>query len=173
MFLDLFNLTKIRRALIYAALMIIYLCVECGIFPRLPIFGVRLIFTPCFIIAVAMFEGEISGGIFGLILGILLDIKHTETVVLFTIYLPILGYAAGVVTNLFVNRRFFSFTILSAAALVGCALLQGADLLLFSADTDKLRVLTVAGLQVLLSLPLTVLIYPPCRAASRHGREEK
>ena len=166
MLFDLINFGKLRRAARYAVLLVLCLGIQNLVFSRISPLGVRPMFIPCAVVAVGVFSGGISGGIFGLIAGIFLDMAHVETLVLFTILFPLIGYAAGIVTELFLNRRFFSYFIFSAAALVICAFLQCFDFLFF-ANTDRLGVLFVALLQVFWSLPFTFAIYFPCRAFSK------
>jgi cell shape-determining protein MreD len=169
---DIINLTKIRRAILYIAALLICVTVQNSVFSRISPPGARPMFIPCFVIAVAVFEGGIWGGVFGLLTGILLDIQLIESVVLFTIALPILGFAGGVVMERFMNRRFFSYFCFCAAALSVCALLQCVNLLLFVESTDKARILLVAALQTLWSLPFTFAVYYPCRAIGRYGRDK-
>jgi hypothetical protein len=170
---DIINLTKIRRAILYAAALLICVTAQNSVFSRIAPLGVKPMFMPCFVIAVAVFEGGAWGGVFGLLTGILLDIQLIESVVLFTIALPVLGFAGGVVMERFMNRRFFSYFCFCASALCVCALLQSVSLLLFTESTDKVRILLVAVLQTLWSLPFTFAGYYPCRAIGRYGRGKR
>ena len=188
MFLDLISFDKLKRALLYTALLLGLLTLQNGVFSRVAILGTRPMFLPCFAVAVGMFSGASWGGAFGLLAGIFCDMSFLESSVLFTILLPVLGFAAGVVTQLYFNRRFFAYFFFCAAALLLCALLQCARPLLFSGTvnlsdisdqlqssatlsiargTDRLRVMTVALLQALWSLPFAFLVYFPCKAIGR------
>ena len=187
MFLDLINFSKLKRALLYFLVLLLCLTVQNSVLSRVTILGARPMFLPAFAVAVGGIEGAVWGGVFGLITGVLFDRALPSSMVLFTVTLPILGFAAGVLMELVFNRRFFPYFCLCALALLVCALLQCANLLLFSGasvsaaasqlpasgalsvarGTDKGRVITVALLQVLWSLPFAALLYVPCRAIGR------
>ena len=187
MFLDLVNFTKLKRALLYLAVMLLCLMVQNSILSRVTILGARVMFLPCFAVAVGVFSGAIWGGVFGLITGVLFDMSLLNSTVLFTVALPILGFLAGALMELAFNRRFFPYFCFCALALLLCALLQCANLLLFSGPsvsaaasqlptsgalsvaqgTDKSRVIVVALLQVLWSLPFAALLYPLCKRVGR------
>ena len=191
MLADIVNIIKIRRALLYIAALFICLTLQNSVFSRISLFGVRSMFIPCFVIAVAVFEGAVWGGAFGLITGILLDITLVESVVLFTIALSVLGFLSGVVMELYMNKRFFSFFCFCFAALIVCTFLQCVHLLgasssagitaispqqtaqsapALSAGANSARILAVAAMQVLWSLPFTFAIFYPCKAISKYGR---
>ncbi|MCL2343856.1 MAG: hypothetical protein FWC62_08175 [Firmicutes bacterium] len=187
MFLDLINFAKLKRALLYVIVMVLCLTVQNSVLSRVTILGARPMFLPAFVVAVGVFSGAIWGGVFGLLTGLLFDMVLLNSPVLFTVALPILGFAAGVLMELAFNRRFFPYFCFCALALLLCALLQCANLLLFSGasvsaaasqlpassalsvarGTDKGRVIVVALLQVLWALPFAALLYFPCRAIGK------
>jgi len=184
MLYDIINLKKIRQAFLYAVIMLICLLLQNTFFAKIPIFGVKPLFAPCFVIAVAVFSGGIRGGVFGLLCGILTDTRLPESAVLFTIALPALGFITGLVTDRYINKRFFSYFCCCAAALAVCTLLQCASLLIFSDSSrlaavtaaqtvtdvtinhgaNKTDVLLTAAKQVIWSLPFAFAVYFPCKA---------
>jgi len=187
MFLDLINFTKIKRAVLYAVVLVVCLTVQNSILSRFTILGARPMFLPAFVVAVGVFSGAVWGGVFGLITGVFFDMSLLSSTVLFTVSLPILGFTAGALMELAFNRRFLPYFCFCALALLLTALLQCANLLLFSGasvsaaasqlpasgtlsvaqGTDKGRVIVVALLQVLWSLPFAALLYPPCKRIGR------
>lgn len=187
MFLDLINFAKLRRALLYALLLLACMTVQDSVLSRFQIIWAKPMFLPCLVVAVGVFSGAVWGGVFGLITGLLWDMVLLESTVLFTVALPILGFAAGVLVEYAFNRRFFPYFCICAAALLLCALLQCANLLLFSGSsvstaaaqlqasgvlsvaqgTDRGRVVAVALMQVLWSLPFAAVLFFPCRAIGR------
>lgn len=165
MLFDLINPQKIRKAAIYSLLLLVTLLLQNTLFSRISVFGVHALFAPLFVLGVAMFEGYMWGGVFGLIAGFFLDISMSYTV-FFVVLLPVVGYLTGVLSDCFINRRFFSFFFFSAAVLTVTALLQMFKPL-FILGSDFFPLLLTAFLQTLLSLPFTVVLYFPCRAIAR------
>jgi hypothetical protein len=78
---------------------------------------------------------------------------------------PALGFFSGLLGKFLVNKRFFSYLILSAAALALTAACQMFRLLVFD-GAPGMALLRTAGLQVLWSLPFSVPAYFACKALS-------
>ena len=123
-------------------------------------------FVPCVVLAVGLFSGNVWGAVFGMITGLLCDFAYTESSVLFTILLTIIGFATGVIMESVLNKRFFSYVMTCAAALLICAVMQGFGFLFFRPG-ENLTVIYVILLQTLFSLPFALPIYFLCRAISR------
>ena len=165
MLLDLINIQKVRRAIVYFGLILAALFVQNTILAKIPILGVTALIIPAVVVAVAFFEGGVWGCVFGLVLGISYDISLSGFSVLFTILLPVIGFASGSLAMFFINRRPLTFFFVSAGALIITAFCQMFGLLVFS-QTDILPLLITGGLQVLWSLPLVFAAYYPCRKIS-------
>ena len=166
MLLDLINIEKIRRAILYFGLLLAVLFVQNIILSHIPIFGVRAMIFPIVVIAIGFFEGGVWGGVFGLIMGLFCDMSLSGASILMTVLFPILGFASGMLSMFFVNKRFFSFFCICLAALLITALCQMFRFLVFT-DTRSAPLFITGGLQTLWSLPFTIAIYHPCRAVSR------
>ena len=166
MLLDLVNIRKVRRAIVYFGLILAALFLQNTILAKMPIFGVTAMVIPCFAVAAAFFEGGVWGCVFGLVLGIFYDLSLAGTSLLFTILLPIIGFASGSLVMFFINRRLLSFFLVSAAALIITAFCQMFALLVFS-ETKILPLLLTGALQVLWALPLSFAAYYSCRKISR------
>ncbi|MDR1131887.1 MAG: hypothetical protein LBL15_05670 [Oscillospiraceae bacterium] len=165
MLLDIIDIEKVRRALVYFGVMLAVLFVQSVILSRVTVLGVRAFIAPVAVVAVGFFEGGVWGGVFGLLLGLFSDMHFNDVPVLLTAVFPLIGFLSGALAAFFVNRRFFSFFFVSLAALgltAACQMLR----FIAAADTALLPVLTVAGLQTLWSLPFTFAIYYPCRSLS-------
>jgi hypothetical protein len=164
---DFIDLDKLRRGILYAALLLLFLGFQDLLFSRVAVLGVRSMFVPALVVAVGLFEGGVWGGVFGLFAGLLGDWSFAENTVLFTVLYPMLGFFTGVLAQFLVNRRFFSYFLLSLAALALTAFCQMFRLLLVS-GAHYAALLQTAGLQTLWSLPFTAPAYLACKALNRH-----
>ena len=163
MLFDLINIEKIRRAIIYAGVLLIVLFVQNIVLSKIDVLGVHAIIAPIAVVAVGFFEGGIWGGVFGLIMGLFCDMYFNDAPVLLTAVFPIIGFISGTMAMFFVNKRFFSFFFVSLAALVLTAVCQMFRFIVIP-EADVLSILMTAGLQTLWSLPFTFVVYYPCRA---------
>ena len=62
--------TRIRRTVLYGLYLLAFLLLQNVIFSHIAPLGVRAMFMPALVVAVALFEGGYSGGLFGLAAGI-------------------------------------------------------------------------------------------------------
>jgi hypothetical protein len=92
MLLNLINLDKLRRGIIYAFLLFVVLIFQNVIFSRVSILGVRAMFVPVAVVAVGVFQGSVWGGVFGLFAGLLCGIGYHGSLILFTALFPVLGF---------------------------------------------------------------------------------
>lgn len=156
--LELINIRKVRKALLYLLGIILSLWLQTMVFSRLTLFGVKPMFIPALVVAIGMFEGGAWGGLLGLAAGIYCDICYSDSTVLFLVLLAALGFLSGLLTEFFINRRFGSYLILAALALLLAAFCQIAPLWIFKGVA--LRPLAVTALlQSVLSLPFAIVIY--------------
>lgn len=166
MLLELINLTKLRKAFVYAAVVLITLLVQNLILSNITILGASPMIIPIVVVAVGFFESGVWGGVFGLAIGLICDMTFNEAAVMFTVLFPILGFLAGGLTMFFMSRSLTPFFFVSAAALIITALCQMFRIAVFS-DTNVLYVLAVGVLQTLWSLPFIYAMFFPCRKVSR------
>ena len=166
MLLDLIDIEKVRRAIIYLGLILAAVIVQDVILSRLPLMGVRVMVLPVAVVAVGFFEGGVWGAVYGLILGILGDMSFSVSSITFTVLFPLMGFASGVLAAFFVNKRFFSFFFICFFMLLVTAFCQLFRFLVFT-DTNTVPLLVTGGLQTLWALPFTPLFYYPCRSISR------
>lgn len=165
MLLDIINLEKVRRAFLYFGFLLAALFVQNSILDKISVLGVRAMFLPVVAVAIGFFEGGVWGVAFGLLLGLFTDMSIGGGSVLFVVFMPIMGFAAGLLTTFFLTKRFVAFFIISLAALAISALLQSFGILVFS-DTDPLPVLITGALQTLWSLPMIFAVFFPCKHLS-------
>ena len=176
MFADLINLSKIRRALLYAFCFGVALWLQFSVFSRagLPSPGtggtVKPFFIPVVVVALGLWEGGVWGGVYGLLAGLYCDMNLAGSTVLFLILLAAVGFFSGVLADFLINRRFVAYLLLSAAALLLTALSQTVGPLLFrGAPVEAL--LPVALYQTLWSLPFSVPAYFAVRAIAHSDLE--
>ena len=167
MLLDLIDLSKLRRAIVYALTLAIVFAVQDLLAARIPLWGVRPMMIPAAVVAIGLYEGGLWGGFLGLAAGFFFDMGYIEQTVLFTILLAVIGFFAGVLGKYLLHKGFLSYMALVLAAML---LLTGAQMIpfLFFTDTRDAAVWKTGLVQILWSLPWAIPVFFPCRAiASR------
>ena len=156
---ELFAKINVKRLLKYALYMFLSLVTQNMLFTQIRPFGVCPMVLPAVAVAGGMFEGATWGAVFSLIMGIFADMAFIENTVTFTILFPALSFAAGFVSQFYINRRFFAFMGVTLAAL----LVTGVVQMLKTAAMDVWAgsMITTVLLQTLWSLPPAVLAYFP------------
>lgn len=156
---ELFAKINVKRLLKYALYMFLSLVAQNMLFTQIRPFGVCPMVLPAVAVAVGMFEGATWGAVFSLIMGIFADMAFIENTVTFTMLFPALSFAAGFVSQFYINRRFFAFMGVTLAAL----LVTGVVQMLKTAAMDVWAgsMITTVLLQTLWSLPPAVLAYFP------------
>lgn len=165
MLLDMINIEKVRRAIVYFGVILLVLFVQNSVLSRIELLGVRAFVAPIAVVAVGFFEGGVWGGVFGLVLGLFCDMSLNDTPILLTVLFPIIGFLSGAFVSFFLNKRFFPFFFICLAALAITALCQMFRFIAI-ANANILPVLITGGLQTLWSLPFTFAVFYPCRKLS-------
>lgn len=166
---DLINLKKIRRAIIYLAVILVTVGLQTLVFSRVSIFGVKAMFVPVLSIAIGMFEGGVWGGALGLVMGIVMDNATAGSSATFTVLLPAVGFLSGLLSQFYINKKLVPCLLMSLSALVVTALCQGLPLCLFG-DSGFLSLWPVMGIQVAWSLPFAVPVFFICRSIAKEDR---
>ena len=163
MLFDLIDLSKLRRAVIYALLMLVLFAVQDLLVARITIQGVHALFIPAAVIAVGLFDGGLWGGFLGLAVGFFADMGYPEHVCMFTVLFAAAGFFAGVLGKYLLHKGFFSYItlfILMLAVITFCQMFR----FLFFTDTDSRAVLRTGLIQLLWSIPWAVPVYFPCKS---------
>lgn len=163
MLLDLIDLSKLRRAIVYALTMAVLFILQELFISELTLFGVRPVLIPSFVIAVGLWEGGAWGGFVGLAAGYFMDMGYSEQTVLFTLTFPVIGFFSGVLGKYLMRRGFWAYMLLALAGLCIITFLQMFRFLFFT-DTDSWAVWRTGLIQVGWSLGWAVPIFFPCRA---------
>lgn len=169
MIYDLINWGKLRKAILYALLLLLALAVQELLCSRITLLGVRPMFLPAVIVALGMFEGPVWGCLFGLFYGLIWD-QAVNTIVLHGCLFAAVGFLAGLSSIYFINRRMFAYLCAAVCAILLCGLAEGIHVLL--TGTGLLPVLVTVLLQALWSLPLAFLFYFPFRSLGRRKPED-
>ena len=169
MFLDLINLNKIRRAILYLFVIGVTMWLQTMLLARLTILGVKPFFVPVVAVAIGLWEGGVWGCLLGLITGLSCDLALNESVVTFLVLFSAYGFFSGVLAEHVINRRFLSYLILAVLALLLTALIQIVPHWIFRGVSLNL-LLPIALLQTLWSIPFAVPAYFACKAVSGKRR---
>lgn len=167
MLLDLINLSKLRRTIIYAALFIVLFVLQELLVSHITVSGVRALLVPAAVVAIGLYDGGGWGGFTGLAAGFFCDMGYAGQTVLFTVLLAVIGFFCGVLGKYLMHKGFLSYlvlTLLSMAVITFCQMFP----FLFFTDTNAAAVYRTGLIQVLYSLVWAVPVFFPCSSiASR------
>lgn len=166
MLLSLIDLAKVRKAIIFAGVLLATLLLQNIILSRIEIFGVKAMIIPITVAAIGFFGGGVWGGVFGIFAGLATDMGLNASSIMMTVLFPVLGFFAGALPMFFMSRRLSSFIIISLGALVLTGFCQMFRYLMFT-DTSAGPLFLTVALQTLWSVPFIFAIYYPCRAFSK------
>ena len=170
--LDLINLQKIRRAILYGFCILALLWLQLSVFSRFTLpGGVKPFFIPVAVTAVALWEGGVWGGVAGLLAGLYCDLNMVSSTVTFLILFAVLGFFAGVLADYFINRRFVAYLLMTAFALLLTVLVQSMPPLVFHGASLR-GLLPVIVLQTLWSWPFAVPVYFVTKLISGRSRTD-
>lgn len=158
----------LKKLGLHALLLIIVYILQHYVFSRVPVWDVKPLILPVAVIGVGFFGGSVWGGVFGIFAGILCDIAYM-TMPLFSLVLPLIGLAAGLLSEYALLRSLLSYLITSLLGLLFISFLQMFPFLFFR-DVGLLLLLKVAGLQTAYSLLFAFPLYLPVRRLSRRRR---
>ena len=146
-------------------LLVVYI-LQALVFPYIPMQGFMPLLLPVAVVAIAMFEGGVWGGVFGLFAGMLCDNACNMPTIAFTLLLTGAGLAVGFAAQTVLARGFPScaaaagavLIISSAVQLFWCVFFEGASVI---------PLLFGLIVQVIVSLIFTLPIYFIARALGR------
>ena len=168
-FLELINLQKVRRAILYLLCVVLAVWLQTMVLSRLEILGAKPFFVPAVAVAIGLYEGGIWGAMLGIAAGIGCDVCMSDSTVMYMVLFAAFGFFAGLLTRFFINRSFFAYLLLAVLALAITALFQIVPLWIFQGSAPG-PLFSTAVLQVLWSLPLAALAYPAVRLIA--GRQQ-
>ena len=151
---------------LYIPFLLLVFILQAMVFSRITLWGVKPLILPVAVVAAAVYEGAVRGGVFGLCAGVLCDISLDQPAIQFTLLLTVLGVLTGLLFESLLAKGFPSFFFTSAAALLLCAVLQFARLLLRE-GVPIYYLLETALYQTAYSLLFTVPLYWFTRSLGR------
>lgn len=160
--LSLINFEKLKRAVLHFAVVLVVLALQNLLFSQIRPLGVAAMFVPAVVVAIGLFEGGVWGGVFGVVTGILCGMRYSGCLVLFPVLFAIFGFFTGLLTQFFLNKRFFPYYVLCVCAFLLTAFCQMFRPL-FITGAPFFAVLRTGLLQVVWSLPFPFLIYFPIK----------
>lgn len=143
---------------VYALALLPVWFLELYVLNRFPVFGVTPMLLPLAAIAVAVLEGAVAGGGFGLAVGILCDAAYFNTDGAMTIGICVLGILAGVVAQYALRQDLVGCLLCSFVGLVLIDLVRMAARLL-AWQTPVSAMLAVAVPEVLWSMVFVTPVY--------------
>ncbi len=168
MLLDLIDLAKLRRIIIYILLFAVLFLVQDLLLSHITILGVKAMLIPAAVVAIGLYEGGLWGGLIGLAAGYFCDRGYTEQLILFTILFPATGFFAGLLGKYLFQKAFLAYMTLVLMFTVVITFCQMFPFL-FLTDTNDWIVCRTGIIQVLWSLPWAIPIYFPCRAIAERS----
>lgn len=149
---------QIHKWTIYTLGLLVIWVLDAFILSRYPIIGITPVLLPLAAAAVAVLEGKNGGAGFALTAGLLWALTYPNRSGWIVLGLTLGGLAVGLVSQYVLSRTYPSFLLCSAALL---GLLDGVHILwLLLFDSVPLAaMLRIAGLEILLSLCWSPLVY--------------
>lgn len=160
---------KIRRVILYLAVIVVSLTLQNTVLNHIAPLGVRCMFMPAVTATIGMLEGGVTGCALGIFAGAVCDAAFFGSGVLFTVTLPIVGFFSGVAGEFFVNRSAPACCLTALAALAVVAFLQALTAWL-AMDARFAAVMVTAGLQTAWSVPFIIPVWFACKGVYGVGR---
>ncbi|MDR0858951.1 MAG: hypothetical protein LBN97_07970 [Oscillospiraceae bacterium] len=143
-------------------LLVLYL-LQTGVFTHLRINDVVPLLLPAGAVAIALIRTDQSGGVWGLLAGLLCDMSVGDSPLMCTLFLGAAGLSASYLAQYFLARTFLTFIAVTGLTLILLAAVQMAPLIIFAGVNVRV-LLPVAVLQTLYSLALSAAVWPLAQA---------
>ena len=171
MLLDLIDLSRLRRAIIYALLLLVLFVLQDLLISHIRILGVRAMLIPSAVVAIGLLDDGAWGGFTGLAAGFFSDLGCADQTVLFTILFAAIGFFSGVLGKYLMRKGLLSYLVLVLLSMAAVTFCQMFGFLFFT-DTDSAAVLRTGLIQLLYSEAWAVPVYYLCRAAAGGRKQE-
>lgn len=156
---------KLLRGVCRLLLLLILYVLQTDVFTHLTFRGVCPLLLPLAAVGFGIFDGGLTGGLWGLAAGVLCDISAGYACT-FTILLTFVGFFTGFLAEFVLARGFPSFFAVSIGTLLLAVLTELLPLLL--AQRAELSLLAVSGLiRIVYSLIFVLPVYWGVRGISR------
>ena len=149
---------SIIRSLIYVLFLSVVFLLQSTVLARVFNGGTKPLLLPLAVAAIALSDGSLKGGAFGVVAGVLCDISFNQPTMQFTLCLTIIGIGIGLIAEAFLVKNLITYVICSVISLVFCALWQSTPYLLFRGVSFSV-LFSISVRQLLLSIIFTLPIY--------------
>jgi len=147
----------IIKWLMFSLVFLPVLICDVALLNRFPIFGITPMLMPLAVAAVATLEGSVAGAGFGLAVGLVCDALYGSAGSM-TLLLPVCGAASGIATRYGLRQNVVGCVVCSLFTLLMIDLWRVGFRMFWGYDVQAL--LQVAALEILYSLPFTLLVFP-------------
>lgn len=151
---------------LFGALFILVLLVQTTVFGRQRFWGAKLSFLPVCVVCTAIWCGHEAGGLFGLLAGLVWSWSGGSDGSAAIVTFSVCGVLAGYLCDAVFSGRLLSALLLSLGGLI---LHQSSDFLLHLYLTEQPIPFYWLLLQIGLSLPSCLLLYPLTKLIRKAG----
>ena len=148
----------LRKWAVYAGFLLVAHVCQSMIFSAFYIFNAHPMILPLVVSAVALFEGSVAGGGFGMAAGFLCDMSFHESTFRFLVFFTLLGVLVGRLTEKIITRGFPSYLLCGALSLVLTSAMQALPFIAF-ARLSIADVMPTAIAQTVCSLLFLLPVY--------------
>ena len=159
------NTNKLKRGALRALILILLYILQTDVFTHLKISCACPLALPLAAVGFGLFDGGLTGGLWGLAAGILCDVSVGSGGG-FTVLLTLAGFFSGFLSEFLLAKGFPSFLTLSAATLLLCAFIQAAPAVAYR-GMPLSSAAAAALIQTLYSLIFVLPVYWVSRGISR------
>ena len=117
------NAKKFKRGILRALILLLLYVLQTDVFTHLRINGLCPLALPLAAVGFGIFDGGLTGGLWGLAAGILCDLSAGNSFS-FTVLLTLVGFFSGFLSEFILAKGFPSFLVLSVATLFICSVMQ-------------------------------------------------
>ena len=158
-----------KKAFAYSIFLLVVYTLQITMLARIRIEDVSALIIPLAVVGAGLYEGGLWGGLFGLAAGVFCDIAVDNSSFLFTVYLPILGFFIGFLSEYYLAKGFPSYLMCCLGTLALTIFLQFFKFWVF--DDVPLRYLwKTAVIQTAYSAIFIIPIYYAVRRLARMPR---
>lgn len=160
------QVTSILKWTLYTLLFLFSMLLQTVILPRMRINGIALTAVPVCIACVAVWEGSVAGGVYGILCGMFYSLSGVDCGPIFVLTFAISAVLSGGICEHYTVRGFISSLILSLMSLMICQTL--AFIFRVYANIVALKYWsTVLIPEILLSILLVPIFYVGARVIAK------
>ena len=158
---------KPAKTIIYhGVLLLVVYFLSSVIIPYTRTFSLVPLLLPICAVGIALFEGGVRGGVFGLVAGMLCDLAFEQPLLMFTVMLTFICVTVGTLSETVLARGFPSYFLASLLSLAVASFVQMFGLLFFVGASAGVLIMTGVW-QTLFTMVFTVPMYYAVKAVSK------